>query len=165
MSQAPGSPGLQDQTQRGYNPPFNTQFSVFLDNRVGKLHELVEMFSQQPARLVALSVIDSADYAVVRMVTTNADRSRKLLQLHALPFTEVEIIVVELDSTKRLSHLCLALLAAEVNIYYAYPLMARHHGAATIALYTDEQLLSGQILLRKGFNLLGEEDLAADAGG
>ncbi|MEX2386383.1 MAG: hypothetical protein WD534_00785, partial [Phycisphaeraceae bacterium] len=54
---------------------------------------------------------------------------------------------------------CQSLLAAEVNIYYAYPLIVQPRGRAVIAVYTDDLLLSAQLLRRKLFTLLAENDL------
>ena len=53
---------------------------------------------------------------------------------------------------------CSALLAAEINIHYAYPLMRRPSGPA-MALYVDDPTLAAQLLIKKGFKLLSESDL------
>lgn len=156
MSQSP----VGDLTAKGYEPPRNVQFSIFLDNRVGKLFELLEIFDEPDMRIVAISIADSADYAVVRLVTNHSNHARKLLRSHQVPYSESEILVVELGKGQKLTKLCMHLLSAEINIHYAYPLMVRPHGAATIAIHTDDQLLAGQILRRKLFNLLGERDLS-----
>lgn len=165
MSQIPTPPDIEGITARGYSPPVVKQFSVFLNNKVGRLNELVDTFANQPARMVAFSVVDSADHAVVRLVTTNSDQARAILRNENLPFNETEMLVVEFSADQRLGGLCSALLSAEINIYYAYPLTVRPHGSATMAIYTDEQILAGQILRRRGFTLLGEADLQADIHG
>ena len=163
MSQAPGAPtGFE--TEQAHTPPLCTQFSVFLDNRVGKLNELLEVFDDTPIRLVALSVMDASDHAVVRLVTTRSDDTRQMLNDDELPFAESEILVVELASGQRLTKLSISLLAAEINIDYAYPLMSRPHGAPTLAIHTDDPILAGQILTRKGFRLVTEEQLRASIG-
>jgi len=51
------------------------------------------------------------------------------------------------------------LLAAELNIRFAYPTMPRPDGHPTVVLSTDDNTLAGQILRRKGFRLFGEADL------
>lgn len=143
----------------GYEPPSNTQFSVFLDNRCGRLLDLLQIFEGQALKLVALSVVDAADHAVVRLVTSRADLARRVLERSSLAYAETPILVVELDQGKSMLDLCIALLAAELNIHYAYPLMVRPHGNATLALHCDDQVLAAEILLRKRFTLLGENDL------
>ena len=70
------------------------------------------------------------------------------------------MIVVELSKGHSMTSLCLHLLAAELNIRFAYPLMLRPNGTPTIALSVDDLTLAGQILRRKEFRLFGEFDLS-----
>ena len=161
MSQTP----VSEDTSLGYEPPRNVQFSVFLDNKVGQLLELVEIFDGQALHLVALSIVDSTDYAVVRLVTSRSDLARRLLERHKFAFSERDILVVELCPGQTLAKMCLGLLSAELNIHFAYPLMVRPHGAPTIALSCDDWTLAGQILRRKRFILLAENDLGDNTTG
>lgn len=156
MSQA--SPGPS--TQQGYAPPSVTQFSVFLDNRVGKLLELLKTFEDHPTcQVCAVSVQEASDYAVVRIITNCSRPAREVLRRQELPFSETSILVVELLNDHSLSRLCLYLLGAEINIHFAYPLMLKPNGAPTIAIAVDDITLAGQILRKKEFRLLGESDL------
>ena len=164
MSQAPNAP-TPFETEHGYGPPMCTQFSIFLPNRVGKMYELVEVFDGQPIRVVALSVLDSSDHAVIRIVTTKSEQARELLEANDLAFSEAEILVVELGAHQRLTKLCLSLLGAELSIDYIYPMMTRPHGSPTIAIKCDDPVLAGQILCRKGFSLISETQLRDDSGG
>jgi hypothetical protein len=161
MSQQP----VDTETTRGYQPPHNTQFSIFLDNQVGKLLSLVQIFEGQALEVVAISVMDSADYAVVRLLTSRSVLARRLLVRNCLPFSEKDILVVELGQEQTLGKLCVALLSAEINIHYAYPLMTRPRGAAAIALYCDHLQTAGDVLLRKRFTLLAENDLGENQTG
>jgi hypothetical protein len=148
------------QTARGYTPPTVKQFGVFLENKVGKLFELVSLFDSAPnVHLCAFSVVEASDYAVVRIIPNNADAARALLREHGLPFSEFDLLIVELADQHTLTSMCLYLLGAELNIRFAYPLMLRPDGTPTIALAVDDQMLAGQILRKKNFRLLGEEDL------
>lgn len=148
------------ETAQSYSPPTVTQLSVFLDNRVGKLHDLVEAFADSPDCFIcALSVHEAADHAVVRLITNSAQAAKDLLRDHKLPFCELDVLVVEICKGHTLSSLCLSLLGAELNIQFAYPLMLRPNGTPTIALAVDDKFLAGQILRRKEFRLLGEADI------
>lgn len=155
MSQA----STPSSTIQGYAPPSVTQFSVFLDNRVGKLHELLRVFEHSAVHLCAISVHDASDHAVVRIVTSNSQEARLVLARHNLPYAEQQLLVIELDKTHSLERLCLYLLGAELNIRFAYPLMECPSHSGTIALAVDDVTLAGQILRRKEFKLLGESDL------
>jgi hypothetical protein len=150
---------LSSETTLGYAPPTVTQFSVFLDNRVGKLHELVRIFEHSPVNIIAISVHDASDYAVVRVITSNAQETKLLLTRHQVPFSEVQVLVVELCKGHTLERLCLYLLGAELNIRFSYPLMVCPSNYPTVALAVDDATLAGQILRRKEFRLLSENDL------
>lgn len=147
------------ETAHGYSPPTVSQFSVFLTNKVGKLHDLVEAFDDSPCQICALSVHEASDHAVVRIITNSADIARSVLKKENLPYSEREVLVVELSGPHTLSSMCLCLLAAELSIHFAYPLMLRTSPAPTIALAVDDLTLAGQILRRKDFRLLYEADL------
>lgn len=147
------------ETMLGYSPPTVTQFSVFLNNKVGKLLDLLEGFDAASCRVCAISVHEASDHAVVRLITTNHEQARRHLQSERLAFGEINVLIVELTAGHTLSSMCLSLLGAELNIHFAYPLMTEPNGSPTIALATDDTTLAGQILRRKGFRLLGEADL------
>jgi hypothetical protein len=157
MSQA----HVPQETARGYSPPTVTQYSVFLTNKVGKLFDLVEAFDGSGVSICALSVHEASDHAVVRIITNNADRAAEVLRKGGLPFTSLEVLVVEIAPPHTLASMCLCLLSAELSIHFAYPLMASRTGNATIALAVDDLTLAGQILRRKEFRLLGEADLVS----
>lgn len=154
-----GGSAVSPETTQNFAPPTVTQFSVFLTNKVGKLLDLVEIFDESPAQICALSVHEASDHAVVRVITNNAAITRSLLRDERLPFSEHDVLVIELSKGHTLTSLCLSLLGAELNIAFAYPLMLRPNGTPTIAMAVDDLTLAGQILRRKNFRLFGEHDI------
>jgi hypothetical protein len=146
----------------GFEPPNLRQFTVFLDNRVGRLHALVRHLEEASSPIAAISVEESADSALIRLICTNPDLGMNILQKHGFPFSESDVLAVELPRrTKQpLIAICSAMLSGEINIHYAYPLLIHPHGPA-IALYVDDTVLAAQILIRKGFTLIGQSDLRA----
>lgn len=159
MSQAPVLPQISPR----FEPPRLVQFGVFLDNRVGKLLDLVRVFEGQALTLAGLSVLDSTNHAVVRVLTSNAELARRLLQRRQLPFSEADVLAVELTPSHSLSELCASLLACELSIHYAYPLLVRPRGLPGIVIQCDDVRLSAQILRRKCFTLLAENDMGENA--
>jgi len=150
-----------------YEPPGNTQFNVFLDNRVGRLLHLVDVFRGQALTLAGFSVLESTGHAVVRIVTSNADLARRLLQRGEYPFSEQTILCIELDDVTGhgLSDCCQHLVTTEVSISYAYPLLVRPRGRAVVALHCDDCEFASMVLRNKLFTLLGENDLGDNAPG
>jgi hypothetical protein len=144
----------------GYAPQFVSQFSIFLENRVGRLLELVKGFDDQMIRICALAVHDSSDHAVIRLVTSSALGTRELLRKQGHTYFETELLIVELTGDKTLARMCQFLLSAELNIRFSYPLMGWEQSqGGVIALAIDDPTLAAQILRRKEFRLLCESDL------
>ena len=152
-------------TGQYYEPPMTVQFSVFSDNRVGRLVDLLEVFKGQPVRLAGFSVVDSADHAVVRLVSSKSVLTRRLLNRHGHAFSEIDVVAVELAKEGDFLKACEALLQAELSVHYAYPLLVRPRGLPVVALQTDDIVMAGQILRRRHFNVLAENDLGDNAPG
>jgi hypothetical protein len=150
----------QTQNGAGFESPRVRQFTVFLENKVGRLQTLIRSLEQGVGRIVALSIEESGDAALIRLICAEPDFGRELLRTGSFSFCETELLAVELpkNTNQPLLAVCSALLTAEINIHYAYPLLARPHGP-TIALYVDDITLSADLLVRKGFNLVGQSDL------
>jgi len=147
-------------TAQSYTPPSVRQFSVFLENKVGRLLDLLRLFDEAPnVHLCGLSVLESSDHAVVRLIPSNASLTQTLLREHGVTFSILDLLVVELGESQSISRMCLCLLGAELNIRFAYPLLSSSDGRPTIALAVDDHILAGQILRKKSFRLLGEHDL------
>jgi hypothetical protein len=144
----------------GFEPTRIRQFTVFLVNKVGRLQQLVRIFEEQAAKIVALSIEESGDAALVRLICSDPDLGKAVLERNGFPFGETDLLAVELPkgTQQPLIAICSAMLSAEINIHYAYPLLSRPHGP-TLALYVDEPTLAAQIMIRKGFKLIGESDL------
>src|ERR1700761_6603548 len=128
---------LPPQTQHGAGFELTRvrQFTVFLENRVGRLQMLMRAL-EEGDRVAALSIEESADAALVRLICTDPETGRDSLRECGFSFSESEVLAVELPSVLRskqpLIAICSALLAAEINIHYVYPLLVRPNGPALV---------------------------------
>src|SRR5205809_6276794 len=85
-------------TARGRDWPSVRQFNVFLENRLGALLDVVRRFETTDIRIVSLTVVDSADCAILRMVLSDPERALEIFNLAKLPITESDLLVVQLPS-------------------------------------------------------------------
>lgn len=148
-------------TARGRSFPTIRQFTVFLENKVGQLLEVVRRFEGSQVRIVALSINDATECAFVRFLLSRPEQGREILERAGLPMIESDLIGVELPpGSQPLLQVCTALLQAEVNIVQAYPLLSRPHGRPAVALMVDNISMALETLSGKGFNMIDESDLA-----
>ena len=161
-----GGAEVELETLHGRNWPSITQFSVFLENRVGQLKHVFGAFQGSKVRIVGLTISDSADCSILRLILSHSEQGREILSLNKLAFAENELLVVELPTgPQSLADLCLALLQAEINIHYAYPLLLGPHGSSALAIHVEDHETAVSHLSNLGFTIFTEKDLEADDAG
>jgi hypothetical protein len=154
--------GVDFDTARGRDWPSVRQFNVFLENRLGALLDVVRRFEVTDVRIVSLTVVDSADCAIIRMVLSDPERALEIFQQGKMMVTESDLLVVKIpDGRQPLATICKALLTAEISIDYAYPLMigVGPEGHTALALHVDDHETAASTLREKGFTLYTESDL------
>jgi hypothetical protein len=154
--------GVEFETSRGRDWPSVRQFNVFLANRMGALLELVRKFESTDVRVVSLTVVETADCAIIRLVPSDYERGYEVLTAAKYPFTESDLLVVKLpDDDRPLLTITKALLSAEINISYMYPLLTGVGplGNTAIAVHVDDFESAAAALEGNGFTLFTENDL------
>jgi hypothetical protein len=153
---------LPPQTERGagFEPPRVRQLTVFLENRVGRLQNLLQALEAAEHPIRALSIEESGEATLVRLICADAESARKTLAEKNFPFGEIDLIAVQLPkrNPQPLTAICSVILSAEINIHYLYPFLFGPRGSA-LALYVDDPVLACQLLIKKGFTLIGGSDL------
>jgi len=136
------------------------QFSVFTANQVGRLHELTALLKQNDVHVMAITVLDSADSAIVRLVVDDPDKARELMINNDFPYSEADLLVVEIDDESRLTAVLAALLEAEVNIHYIYSFIKRPRGKAALALSVEDPDVAAQAVSQRGYKVLSQGDIS-----
>lgn len=137
------------------------QFSVFMENKVGRLAEIVKIFSDHNIHVVALNVFDTAEAAIIRLVVDDPDHARKIFSEHGIPFAECGLVVVELSSSASdLKAVLSALLQAECNIHFTYSFLTRPRGKAALALHVDDEDVACHVLHDANFKMLTQKDIS-----
>lgn len=135
------------------------QFSVFTANRLGRLHDLIKLLAQQDVHVLALTVLDTTDSSIMRIVADDPERARELLLRENFPFTESKLVVVEANPTD-LERMMAALLEAELNVNYLYSFMPQPGGKPLLGLSLEDNELAEQALRRHQFRTLRQADIS-----
>ena len=141
--------------------PLVKQFSVFLPNKVGAMLEMVKLINAHETHVVALSVSESTDSAIARIVVSDPDRVQDLFRQNNVGFGICEVVVVELrEVATQLVKLFAALFMAEVNVHFTYPLLTRPRGLAALALHVDDNECASSVLRGAGFKILSQNEIS-----
>jgi hypothetical protein len=148
-------------TAEKLNTPQVRQFSVFLQNKVGALLEIVKLLNESHVVVLALSIQDSSESAIGRIIVSDPERVTEIFHEHDIPYSDCELLVVELnEGPNDLARVLAALLMAEVNVYFSYPLLIRPNDRAVLAMHLDDNECASSVLAGEGFKLLSQGDLS-----
>ena len=148
------------ETARGRDYPTIRQFTIYLENRVGALIGLLRRFRGSPVRIMALSISDSTECSLLRMIFSHPEQGREILERAGLAIIESNLIAFELPNTEQpMVDVCSALLQAEVNLLQTYTLMLQNKERAVVAIMVDNIDLAQITLATSGFELFTENEI------
>jgi hypothetical protein len=137
------------------------QFSVLLPNRAGALASLVKLLRAAAIEVVGISVQDSRDATIARLVVTDPDTAEQIFVEKGIPHTTCELVVISLrESGPELLPVLDTLMVAETNIDFAYALMPSPHGHTLLALHVEDYDFAIGVLNNAGFKLVCQEELS-----
>ena len=136
------------------------QISVFLENRIGQLSEITRLLAQEHVDLRALSIAETSDYGLARMIVDDSYKASSILLQHGDILSMTPVWAVEVpDTPGGLADLLNVLAEKRIDVEYMYSLFTRREGRAYMVLrITNEpQFLSA--LGEKRIKVMTKEEL------
>ena len=129
------------------------QLSVFLENKKGRLYSAVETLSKCGINISALSIADTSDYGVLRLLVDEPNRAEEELKAAGVfvKLTDVNAFVME-DSVGGAKSILKALCEADISVEYMYACTGRVSGKAFTLVRTDNTEKTEEVLHAKGFS-------------
>ena len=136
-----------------------TQLSAFLENTPGTLSEVVDAITDAGVNIRALSVADTRDFGILRMIVSDIGKTKEALD-DRTAIIETPVVVVKMnDQAGSLKMILDVLKGADVNIEYIYAFTGAIHGSAYVVFRVDDVESAESILEEKGIKTLNDEDL------
>jgi hypothetical protein len=102
-------------------PRIAQQLAVFLENKPGALAAVCDALAEAKINIFGLTVSDTTDHAVVRMVVSNTERAMTLFEAHGVLVVESDVLMIQNDNKPgSLSRIAQALSQKKINIDYGY---------------------------------------------
>jgi hypothetical protein len=136
------------------------QFSVFAENRLGRLYDLTSLLKEHNVHVMGITVLDTTDSAIVRFVVDDPDKARELMVNNDFPYVECTVLAVEIADESHLKGVLAALFEAEINIHYVYSFIKRPDGKCAIAINAEDDDVAAQSLTKRGFKVLTQRDIS-----
>lgn len=124
-----------------------TQLSVFVENKFGRLSEILNVLSNNDINIRALSMADTSEFGILRMIVDDEKRAAELLKESGVVVKTSPVIAIDIDDTPG----CLAKIVEKlknggVSIEYTYAFLGREHNSARVVLRVDDTEKAENIL-------------------
>ena len=136
------------------------QISVFLENRAGQLAEITKLLAQEHVNIRAISIAETADYGLARMIVDDSHKASSILLQHGDILSMTPVWAVEVpDRPAGLSELLEVLAEAHVDVEYMYSLFAGKDGHAYMILRISEEPTFLDALGKRQIKVMTKDEL------
>ena len=138
---------------------FINQLSVFIENREGRLEKVLETLKHNDVNIISLSLADTSDYGLLRMIVSDAEAGKKALKEAGFSAMLTPVIAIKLaHKVGQLQILLSEICKAGINIEYTYAL-ATGTDDASIVIKTADLEKAAVILEKTGVELITSKEL------
>ena len=133
------------------------QLSVFLENREGRIKDVLEILATNDINLVAISLADTSEYGLLRMIVSDPEKAQRVLKENYVSAMLTDVICIRVPhAVGSLYKAMKALEDAKVNVEYMY---AFANGSdASAVLKTRDADLAVKTLEEKGFSVYSKDE-------
>lgn len=130
------------------------QVSVFVENRPGRLSEIVDILAKNGVNMRALSIADTMDFGILRIIVDEPDKVMLMLRENKITATAADVLAVRLeDKPGALSELLGALAKEGISVEYIYAFVARQDdGGAYVVIRVEDNDKAQQVVEKLGFS-------------
>lgn len=133
------------------------QLSVFLENREGRLDEVLKVLAKNDVNIVALSLADTSDYGMLRMIVSEPNKGREALKEAGITAMLTDVVALRVPhATGSLSKAMHQIVEGKVNLEYMYA-FANGSDAAAVLKSDDPEKVVG-ILKESGFDVYSADE-------
>lgn len=131
------------------------QISVFLENKSGRLAEVMRVLGAAGVNIRALSIADTSDFGILRIIVNDKDKALAALKEKDFTVSKTEVVAAEVaDTPGGLSKILDLLDAQSVNVEYMYAFIERSSDNAVIIFRFDENDKAIRVLQAAGITIL-----------
>ena len=136
---------------------FIKQLCVFIENKHGKFHEVTKVFTEYGINMISLSLSDSTDYGVARLIVSDTDKAQKALAANGFASVVNEIMAVKLDNKLgELNNLVKQLNDADIDVQYVYALTSGKQASILIKTLDDKK---AEKIIAKNYSFYSEDEI------
>jgi hypothetical protein len=138
------------------------QISIFLENKSGRLAEVMGVLFEAGINIRALYLADTADFGILRLIVNDTEKARKALKENGFTVEKTKVIAVEVpDKPGGLSSILDTIKDEGINVEYMYAFVEKSGENAIVIFRFDELEKSIDVLRKAGVKIMEGEELSA----
>ncbi len=136
------------------------QLTVFVENKQGALVEITDMLAKKNVNIRALSIADTQDFGILRLIVNDNDTALAVLTEHGYLIKTTDVVGVKIgDEPGKLSKALEVLDSASINMEYLYAFMARTQKHAYVVVRVADNDAAEASLTAAGFHMITDADI------
>ncbi len=136
------------------------QISVFLENKAGRLAEVTKVLGEGGINIRALSLADTTDFGILRLIVDQYDKAREILKQHGFTVGKTEVVAIEVpDHPGGLAWVLQILSDSDVNVEYMYAFV-QHSGKNAVIIFRFDNLERAiELLQQQGVRIYSGQEV------
>ena len=136
------------------------QISVFVENKPGKLVEVIEALGANGIDLRAMSIADTSDFGILRLIVDKPDKALEVLDKDEYITSVNKVVAVSIEDTPgSLARVLRILSEAGVSIEYVYAFITHEVGSAYVIIRVEDNERAISVMKENGIKLATNSDL------
>jgi hypothetical protein len=134
------------------------QISIFIENKYGKLCEILELLAAGQIRIIAATVADTSEYGILRLIASEPQRAYRLLKANNVSANLTEVLAIAAQSeTEEFARVLHLFTQSGLSIEYMYCFSLS--GKSVLILRTGDNETAREVIRRQNMEYLNENDL------
>ncbi|MDR1780156.1 MAG: acetolactate synthase [Tannerella sp.] len=134
------------------------QISIFIENKYGKLCEILALLADENIHIIAATVADTSEYGILRLIVSEPERAYKILQTNNVTVNLTDVLAISTDSTadsfvRTLG--CFTQSGLSIEYMYCFSL----NGKSILILRTNNRPAALEVVRRQNLECIAETDL------
>ncbi len=137
-----------------------SQLSIFAENKPGIVGEITKALGDADIDIRAMSIADSADFGIVRLIVNDIEKAKKVLNDAQFVVSETKVLAIEIpDSPGALTDIMVLLAKHSINVEYMYAFVTVAKQNAYVVLRVMDNDTAIDILTKNGIKLVCNSDI------
>jgi hypothetical protein len=140
-----------------------TQLSVFVENKPGRLQNVLKILSDEKINIVTLTIAEVNDFGILRLIVNDPERARQALKKNEVTCSTTDVLAIEIEDTPGSLYKAIETFSKRnLNIEYMYA-FTKKHGTKAVMIFRFEDIdQAKKALLEEGYSIVKKTEIIGE---